>query len=575
MVESLRVDAAALRVAASHAGAASNSAAPGSAQVEPCAPDFVSVGASTRFSVQVDLARRYTAMANEMARQLGVLLDASATAYDTQEAASAAMLGGQGLPAPAGAVPAGMAVPAGIPGAAALLGGQGLAAPAGEVPTAPRDIARLIEHGRGGPGPRAWEAVETSLRSDAGRLDKAVGQLGAAISKAEDGWVSGSADAATARMRALQTWYQAHATYVRGLAGYARAHVQNFRKATTDIPTFKAVVDGERELRVAQEANQRSRGTLKPAVVHAQVKLGQLYQASATGFTNYTIAEAVPEPQVPTPPPGPLADSPNAIPATGPGDAPVGTRIPEPAPSSAPLAPVDQGPGVGETLTSSGPTWPPGAQDPAPPGDPLVHALPDTAAAAVPQVVPAIIGGVVGGVGGVLGGLAGAGQKALQGMQQAAAPMVSGTGQHPAGGGSPEGGEQQPSPPAESPSGGAVKSPSDGGSAAGDTEPAWEPGPLSAPTGAASAPAIAAPASAPSAAGTLPQTAAPTPAIGAMGPTMAPLMGAPRSGNSGDEHRKQLYQERKLKVVAPPNSEPVKGRREGRDRARGTDRKAP
>jgi hypothetical protein len=56
---------------------------------------------------------------------------------------------------------------------------------------------------------------------------------------------------------------------------------------------------------------------------------------------------------------------------------------------------------------------------------------------------------------------------------------------------------------------------------------------------------------------------------------MAPLMGAPRSGNSGDEHRKQLYQERKLKVVAPPNSEPVKGRREGRDRARATDRKAP
>ena len=77
-------------------------------------------------------------MANDIARQVGVLLDASATSYDTQEAASAARLGGQGL-----------------------------AAPAGEVPAAPRDIARLIELGRGGPGPRAWEAVETNLRSDA------------------------------------------------------------------------------------------------------------------------------------------------------------------------------------------------------------------------------------------------------------------------------------------------------------------------------------------------------------------------------------------------------------------------
>ena len=159
--QSLRFDPAALRAAGSHADAASNSAAPGSAQAERCAPDFVSVGASTRFSAQVDLARRYTAMANDIARQVGVLLDASATSYDTQEAASAARLGGQGLAAPAGAVPAGM------PEAAAMLGGQGLAAPAGEVPAAPRDIARLIELGRGGPGPRAWEAVETNLRSDA------------------------------------------------------------------------------------------------------------------------------------------------------------------------------------------------------------------------------------------------------------------------------------------------------------------------------------------------------------------------------------------------------------------------
>jgi hypothetical protein len=60
-----------------------------------------------------------------------------------------------------------------------------------------------------------------------------------------------------------------------------------------------------------------------------------------------------------------------------------------------------------------------------------------------------------------------------------------------------------------------------------------------------------------------------------MGPMIPPMMGGPHSGGSGDEQRKQLYSERKLKVVAPPNSEPVKNRREGRDKTRGTDRKAP
>ena len=45
-----------------------------------------------------------------------------------------------------------------------------------------------------------------------------------------------SADAATTGMRALQTWYQGHARYVQGLAEQAKAHVQNFSKALTDVP---------------------------------------------------------------------------------------------------------------------------------------------------------------------------------------------------------------------------------------------------------------------------------------------------------------------------------------------------
>ena len=110
MAESLRVDTSAVRGAAGQARAAAEGATPGSAQVQPCARDFVSVGASTRFSAQVALARTYTTMANAMAGQFGVLLDSSAAAYDSQEAASAALLGQTG--APGAATPAGMTVPA-------------------------------------------------------------------------------------------------------------------------------------------------------------------------------------------------------------------------------------------------------------------------------------------------------------------------------------------------------------------------------------------------------------------------------------------------------------------------------
>jgi hypothetical protein len=434
-----------------------------------------------------------------------------------------------------------------------------LTSPAGEVPTTPRDIARLIETGRGGAGRRAWQGVEQSLRCEAKQLDDTAEQLGAAINRTQDSWQSPSAQAATARMRALQTWYQGHAGYVRGLAEQAETHVDNFHQATTAIPTYKQVVDGERELQTAQQANQRSKGALKPAVVHAQVKLGKLYQASTTGFTSYTFAEAAPVPKDPTPPPVAPADTPTATPAAGSGDGPVATPKRQPSPKGAPLDPVQQGPGVSETLTSSGPTWPPGASDPAPPGTPLVDTVADTAGTAVPQLVPGIIGGVVGGIGGVVGGLTGAGEKALQSLEQAAAPAMSGLGQHPAGGGQPHGGEQspqspEPQPPADMPAPGDL-----GGGGGLDTEPAGGAEPLSAPTPTAAAPAAAAPVSSPSAPIA---SETPAPAIGAMGPMMPPMMG-PRTGSSGPDN-KELYKERKLTVVAPPNSEPVKNRRESR-----------
>lgn len=93
----MRVQSAAVRAAASRADSAAATATPGTAQVHPCAPDVVSVGASTWFGSRMALARQYNAAANALAAHYGVKLSASATAYDRQEEASAAALGGGGL----------------------------------------------------------------------------------------------------------------------------------------------------------------------------------------------------------------------------------------------------------------------------------------------------------------------------------------------------------------------------------------------------------------------------------------------------------------------------------------------
>lgn len=565
MADSVRVDTEAVRSAARQADAAGATATPGSAQVQPSASDMVSVGASTRFTAQVALARKYIVMANAMARQFGVKLDASAGAYDDQEAQSAGTLGAGGAGA---VVPAGRTLPAGqVVPADRGSGGMGTSLPAGEVPATPRDIARLIETGRTGTGKRTWQAMESRLRAEAKQLSDAADQLGAAISTTGDGWQSTSADVATTRMRALQTWYQGHAHYVDGLAEQAKAHVQHFSKALSDVPPYRQVLEAERELKAALQSNARAGGAHRLAVVKAQVKVSKLYQASTTGFSTYTFSEAAPQPKVPTPPPGPSPDVAPAAPPVGSGEGPAAQREAEHSPKGAPLDPVQGGPGLGEDL-SSGPTWPPAAADPGAPANPLTDALPGIVGSLPSEVVPGIIGGVVGGLGGVLGGLTGAGQKALQGMEQAAGPMMSGLGQHPPGGEPQHGGEQSPRSP-EPPSAGDLSPPGDLGAGGGgaDTEPAGGEAPLAAPTEVA-APAAAAPVSAPSA--PVAPEASP-PAMGATGPMMMPPI---RGGGEGSgENDKQLYQERKLKVVAPPNSEPVKNRREGR--AKPDDRKKP
>jgi hypothetical protein len=53
---------------------------------------------------------------------------------------------------------------------------------------------------------------------------------------------------------------------------------------------------------------------------------------------------------------------------------------------------------------------------------------------------------------------------------------------------------------------------------------------------------------------------------GAMMPPIMPMGGRPSGGGGEDDRR--LYPERRVRIETPPNSEPVKGRREAR-RTRG------
>jgi hypothetical protein len=53
---------------------------------------------------------------------------------------------------------------------------------------------------------------------------------------------------------------------------------------------------------------------------------------------------------------------------------------------------------------------------------------------------------------------------------------------------------------------------------------------------------------------------------GTMMPPMMPMGGRPGGGGGEDDRR--LYPERRVRIETPPNSEPVKGRREAR-RSRG------
>jgi PPE-repeat protein len=569
----LRVDSASLRAAGSQA--AGISAHPAMIGVGPCAGDAVSTGVAAQLSEQMRLSASYIEAADATAHQFGALLGANAASYEAQERDSATALGAVGTahvdPTPLPAMPA----PA----------TKDLAPPwtvrPGEPPSSPRHIAELVHIG---PGSAPMRAAASGLRSDAGRLESAADQLAATASQARDSWTSDSADLATGRIGDLHTWYLGHAQHVRGLAADLDAHAEQFEQARAAVPTPQQIDRAERELRTAADANMRSNGRLAPAVSQAQANLGRVYQAAVSGYSGYTVATGAVTPRVPAPPPAPPAGSMQqpAQQQTG-GDGPPAKQRHH-GPVTDPVKPVEAGTGTDEV--SGGPTWPAGdvpsapvrppVPDPNPPvgPDPVV----DPISEAAPSIMPAIIGSVVGGLGGGLGGLAGAAPRMLGGLGSAAPAALSGLG-NPMGGlpsAEQSGGEPQtPETPGglgaphvpESPSGGIDPDHSGGiggGGSGGGTEPSGVAGPLAPAAGIASTPEVAAPVAAPVSA--IPAAAETAEGGSGFGGMMPPFFPPGRSGGGISEADRKLYPRRRLKVVAPPNSEPVLHRREGRQK---------
>lgn len=567
----LLVEPNTLRAAGSQAQAAAESAPRGATQIGPCARDAVSIGVADRLSEQAQVAYGYTVMAGHTARSFGLLLDANATSYTEQEAASAATLGNStSLPVPVmpTSLDLGAPPPAGAP----------TAVPAGETPATPRDIARLIH---GGPGTGSMQTAAEQLRSHAEDLEIAADRLVSATSTIHSGWVSGSADTAVGRMTTLQQWYRDHADHVRGLAADVEAQADRFQSARAQIPTPQQIDQAERELRAATEANARSNGRLSSAVSQAQANLGRIHQAAVTGYSNYATA-AAPIPHIPTPPPAPPAGrtqqaEPQQTDGNGaPADPKQHTAVTDP------VKPVEAGTGVAEI--TGGPTWPAGdvesadlprppVSDPDPALSPVLALSPVTEA--LPEVVPAVVGSIVGGAGGALGGLAGAAPRMLGGMSSALSGMPTALTGLSAPAGAPSGGGEQPQTPEtsggspqtphvpETPSGGPDLSSGGSGGEPGGTEPSGVAGPLVPAVGMAAAPEVAAPMVAPvSAAPMAAETAEAGAGFGGM--MIPPFLPPGRGGQSVSEADRKLYPPRRLKVLTPPNSEPVLRRREGR-----------
>ena len=517
----VRVDTAEVRDAGRSAALAASSAAPAVPVLSPCAGDAVSVQAATGFAERVGAVGLATAATNLSGDAAAARLHGDAEAYDAQDAAGGADL-------VRGAAPAGTAAPAPDVRAPSLPGPPQLpGVPAGAVPTTGREISALMH---GGPGPQGMLAAAAQLDTAATELDQAAAWMQGSDSAVSRGWESDAATAAQTYLSNLRSSYRSQAARARSLASQIRSHVEDFTRARAQIPPPAVFAELERRLQVAYAANAHPAmlGRFSAQIAELHQALGAANRDSVTGYSQYQRTapiEAASQPQ-----PGTDTSDTAADPAR---------------------------PG-GEDTNDSGADFT--AADAA---DPLLDPAAAPGGDLMQTVLPAVLGGVAAAAGGLLGALSGAGQQ----LQQAGSQLVGGLAQganaamtsamngklNDAETGAPE-------PPGLNGADPAGTGPAPGDTEAASADPAGT-GPLSAPA-AAPAVAAAAPATFSTSPGPLPSGANAAPLGGAMMPPMMPMAGRPGGGEGADDRR--LYPERRMRIETPPNTEPVKRRREAR-----------
>ncbi|EHB46434.1 PPE domain-containing protein [Mycolicibacterium vinylchloridicum] len=512
-------------------GASSPAAAPPPV-VTPCAADATSVKVALALSTSISELLNATATLNHKTAQAAARMNRNATTYEDQERVNAASLAA-GSRGRAASVPTSDGPSIAPP----LLVAPRVPTP-GVQPTSGREIAALMH---GGPGTEALESAAQALNAHADQLDSAAQSVRSARWTSEQNWDSAAADQASTHLATLESTYTRHADQSRALSRDATVQANNFRQARANIPTPQHFTELEQRLRSASAANANNGGRYAAVVAKLQTDLAAAHQQAVNTYSTYTAGG-----QVQAEPLQPGAATTTTQGASGQGE-----------PGVAPGTEDGSQPGTGDAGAA-----------------PAADALGDPTGGGdlMQTLLPTVFGVVAGAAGGLLGALSGAADK----VQQTGTQLVSGLAQ---GGASALQGLAGGQPGGSDPSSGEGNGLGDlgdlgdggggGGSEPGDTEPAsgGDGALAAAPASAAAAPAAAPAPTVGTGAPTLSSTGTGTgTGMGGapIGGMMPPMMGAPGRGGGGEDD-KRLYEEKRLRLTTPPNSEPVKGRVEARE----------
>jgi hypothetical protein len=450
-----------------------------------------------------------------------------------------------------------------------------------EPEAAPGELWAVQIHG--GPGSSSWRAMATSLRSQAGDIDRLAADTRHSGSSINANWVDDGQQAG-ANTVAHADWLTGMAEHTRQLADTADAAADHFDQAREATPRPEVFTELRARLQQARSENVAYGGLLSGRVATLEQQLADK-EAEAVGAGNtYFAAAATTTGGTPTPPhPAPpiaRGDGPKPKPEAGPkkpaepaGKPPKDTHGVDDGPATGGEKPKTDGPGqspmtAADTADTAGPP-PPAPTPDEPAASPASMPAVDTTA---PGTAANIAGTIVGAVVGAGSQLAGSGA-GLPNASSLGAPLnaLSGLSSLPGMGG---GGPSMPELPSDLGTGGEPDlglgdegfgdtSPADAGAggSGGGAPPVSPAAPTMAPsTGATPMAMPAATAGVPAGGG--------APASGGMGMGgMYPPMMGPRGGQN-DERDKDRDPDKRVVVRPVPNSEPVFGELERKRRPR-------